>query len=247
MKNYLLRVQYIGRNFYGFQKQKEILTVQGIIEDSLQKVLRRPIVTYGSARTDRGANALNQYINFYFPDEINTSNTQSKLNSILLKSDIFIKEVREVDLNFHARKSARGKIYVYILSDNPEYALFLKPNVYFYRVPIETQLVELALSGLKGRHNFSYFSNRDRSQHDRNNICELFEAGFIEKDFVTILYFYADRFLYHMVRRMVYYVLKAGQGKISRGILEDPFGASEIPYTRQVLPGEPLFLVEVIY
>ncbi|PIP49664.1 MAG: hypothetical protein COX13_02715, partial [Caldiserica bacterium CG23_combo_of_CG06-09_8_20_14_all_35_60] len=65
--------------------------------------------------------------------------------------------------------------------------------------------------------------------------------------FVTILYFYADRFLYHMVRRMVYYVLKAGQGKISRGILEDPFRASEIPYTRQVLPGEPLFLVDVIY
>jgi tRNA pseudouridine38-40 synthase len=247
MKNYLLRVQYIGKNFYGFQKQRGLLTVQGIIEDALQRILRKPISTYGSARTDKGVNALNQYINFYFPDEIDTFIFQRKLNSIFFKSDIFVKEMTEVSLEFHARKSARGKIYAYIISDNPEHVLFMKPNVYFYNVDIKYQLIELGLSGLKGRHNFSSFSNRDRSQSDRNNICELFEAGFIKKDFVTILYFYADRFLYHMVRRMVYYILKAGQGKIPTEILKDPFSAKEIPYTRQVLPGEPLFLVDVIY
>lgn len=247
MKNYLLRVQYIGRNFYGFQKQKGILTVQGLIEESLQRILRKTILTYGSARTDRGVNALNQYINFYFPEEINTFKIQNKLNSMLIKYDVFIKEVKEMDLKFHARKSAKGKIYAYIISDDPERALFLKPNVYFYKPSINGRLFELALSGLKGKHNFSIFSNRDKSQPDRDNVCELFDAGFVKKDFVTVIYFYADRFLYHMVRRMVYYALKAAQGEIPEEVLKNPFSCDKVPYTRQVLPGEPLFLVDVIY
>jgi len=247
MKNFLLRVQYIGKNFYGFQKQRGLLTVQGLIEESLQKVLRKPVLTYGSARTDRGVNALNQYISFYFPEELNTSNIKHKLNSVLLKSDVFVKEIREVDLKFHARKSSQGKIYAYLLSNNPEYALFLKPYVYFYNLPLQFELMRMSLTGLKGRHDFTVFSNRNRSRQERDNVCEIFDAGFIKKDSVIILYFYADRFLYHMVRRMVYYVLKSAQGKIPEKILKDPFGASEIPYTRQVLPGEPLFLVDIVY
>jgi tRNA pseudouridine38-40 synthase len=247
VKNYLLRIQYIGGSFFGFQKQKGILTVQGLIEETLQKILRKPISTYGSARTDRGVNALNQYLNFYFPEEISILRFREKLNSILFNSNIFVKEVREVDLKFHARKSAHGKIYAYIVSDKPQEALFMKPKVYFYNLPLNKQFLDIALSGLKGKHDFSIFSNRDKTQPNRNNICEIFQTGLVYREFLTIFYFYADRFLYHMVRRMIYYILKAGQGSIPVEILENPFSAEKVPYTRQVLPGEPLFLVDVIY
>ncbi len=247
MKNYLLIIQYIGSGFFGFQKQSGIPTVQNSLEGALNTFLRKSIKVFGSSRTDRGVNALNQYVNFYFDEELNEVTLQRKLNSLLFKTGIYVKEIRSVDLAFHARKSAKGKIYSYIISENRENALFMRPYVYVYSEAVDFSLMQAALNGLKGKHDFSIFANIDRTLKNRNNICELLSAGIIQKPPATIIYFQGDRFLYHMVRRMVYYVLKAGQGKISRVILEDPFGASEVPYTRQVLPGEPLFLVDVIY
>lgn len=251
MHNYLIRIQYVGRFFAGFQKQsnhpKNELTVQGELEKALKLVLRASINTYGAARTDAGVNALNQYLNFYLEEAIDPEWLKRKLNNLLFEKGMLIKEIREVDLSFHARKSAKGKIYAYIVSNDLEASLFLMPYVYIYKEPLDYELLNLALSSLKGRHNFSMFANIDKSQPDRNEICELFETGFIERGPFIILYFYGDRFLYHMVRRMVYYILKGAQGYIDRKILEKPFSYEEVPFTRQVLPPEPLFLVNVVY
>ncbi len=246
MKNYVLNVQYIGKNFYGFQKQSTEKTVQGEIEKSLGLILQYPIKTNGAARTDRGVNAINQYVNFYLEKDVNTERAKNKINSILFRSGIFVKDFFETDLLFHPRKNVKGKLYAYLLSTNRERAMFLMPSVYFYNGKMNKQLFELAASSLKGEHNFSIFANRDRSQPLRSNICNIFDIGLIERPFAKILYFYGDRFLYHMVRRMVYYLIKASTGEIEEKLIVNPF-TSETPYTRQVLPPEPLFLVDIFY
>ncbi|MGB9695252.1 MAG: tRNA pseudouridine(38-40) synthase TruA [Caldisericaceae bacterium] len=247
MKNYLLKIQYIGSNFYGFQKQVGIQTVQGTLEEALELVLRKTVHTFGSARTDRGVNALNQYVNFYFDGELDTRHIFRKLNAILFKTGITLKEIKEVDIAFHSRKSSKGKLYAYSISDDKEKSLFLRPYVYVYSESLDLELMKVALQGLKGRHDFTLFANIDRTLKNRNNICEIFDAGIIQKPPLTILYFYGDRFLYHMVRRMVYYVLKGAQGHIPEEKMKNPFSFPDLPYTRQVLPPEPLFLVDVIY
>lgn len=252
MHNYLIRIQYVGRNFAGFQKQsnhpKEEKTVQGEIEQVLKKVLRAEINTYGAARTDAGVNALNQYLNFYFSEELDCEWLKNKINHLLFEQGIFVKDIKEVPETFHARKSAKSKIYAYVVSQDLEKAMFLMPYVYIYKEPIDFNMLKIALDGLKGKHDFSIFANNDKTQKDRNNICELFDTGYILKDSFILLYFHGDRFLYHMVRRMVYYVLKGAQGYIDTRILIDPFSfGKKVPFTRQVLPPEPLFLVNVIY
>jgi tRNA pseudouridine38-40 synthase len=247
MKNYLLRIEYIGSAFFGFQKQLGLDTVEDTLEEALVTIIRKPIKTFGSARTDRGVNALNQYVNFYFDGDLNTLYLMRKLNSILFKIGIIVKEIQEVDIAFHARKSAKGKIYSYIVSENREESLFLRPYVYVYNEPADFKLMQLALDGLKGKHDFTSFANIDRTQKKRNNICEIFDAGAIQKAPFTIFYFYGDRFLYHMVRRMVYYVLKGAQGHIPEEKLRNPFAFEDLPFTRQVLPPEPLFLLDVVY
>ncbi len=247
MRNYLLRVEYIGKNFYGFQKQKGLSTVQSTIEDALSTILRKPITVNGASRTDRGVNALNQYVNFYFEDLVDLDILNKRLNSFLLMKGIIVKEVKEVDMQFHPRRSAKGKIYAYFLSNVPEKELFLVPYVYFYHGSIDKKLLKVATEGLKGKHNFSIFANRDKSQPFRSNICNLSEVNFIEKGNLLVFYFWGDRFLYHMVRRMVYYLIKAGTGAIKEEYLKIPFKVDHLPYTRQVLPPEPLFLVNVLY
>jgi len=247
MRNYLVKIQYIGRGFYGFQKQTGIPTVQDALEDALETALRKPVQTFGSARTDRGVNALNQYVNFYFDGDLDTLRLSGKLNAMLFKSGITVKEIKEVDISFHSRKSSKGKLYAYSVSQDKEKSLFLRPYVYVYSEPADIALMGVALNGLKGRHDFTLFANIDRTLKKRNNVCEIFNAGIIQKPPVTIIYFYGDRFLYHMVRRMVYYVLKGAQGHIPEEELKAPFSFPDLPYTRQVLPPEPLFLVDVIY
>ncbi|NIA10779.1 MAG: hypothetical protein GWP10_13890, partial [Nitrospiraceae bacterium] len=246
MKNYVLRIQYTGKNFYGFQKQSTVPTLQGEMENALSLVLQAPIKTNGAARTDRGVNAINQYVSFYFERDIDLQRTKHKINSILFRSGIFVKDFFETNLLFHPRKNVRGKVYAYILSEEREKAMFLMPYVYFYNGKIDRDLFNLAIAGLKGEHNFSIFANMDRSHLSKNNICNMFDIGLIEKSFVKILYFYGNRFLYHMVRRIVYYLIKASTGEIKEEFLKMPFSL-DTPYTRQVLPPEPLFLVDVFY
>ncbi len=247
MRNYVLRMGYIGRNFYGFQKQRDLPTIQGSIEEALTRILRVPTSVNGASRTDRGVNAFNQHVNFYFDGEIDLGKLKKKLNSLLAKRGILIKEAQEVDMKFHSRKSAEGKVYAYILSSCRERDFFLSPYVYFHHSELDKDLLALAMKGLKGEHDFSVFANIDKSIPHRNNVCNLFEVGFIEKNGALVFYFFGNRFLYHMVRRMVYYLIKAGEGAIKKDYLEAPFRVNGLPYTRQVLPPEPLFLVNVIY
>ena len=251
MYNYLIRVQYVGTRFLGFQRQSNHpigeKTVQSEIERAMKMVLKKELNTYGAARTDTGVNALNQYLNFYSEDAIDVVWLKNKLNNLLFDEGLFIRDITEVDLSFHARKSAKGKIYAYITSEDYESSLFLMPYVYLFREDLDFRLLKTACNGLMGKHDFSMFANNDRKQSDRNNICELFDVSYIERSPFLILYFYGDRFLYHMVRRMVYYILKGAQGYIDKKILQNPFGYDKVPFTRQVLPPEPLFLVNVIY
>ncbi len=247
MKNYVLRVQYLGEKLYGFQKQASVPTVQGEVEKALSLVLRKKIRTNGAARTDRGVNALNQYLNFYYEDKIDTEKLRRKINSMLFnKYWIYVKDLFETDILFHPRKNVKGKIYVYILADSKEKAMFLLPHVYFYNGKMNFALLERAMQSLRGVHNFVNFANKDRSKPSKSTICRLYNVGYLKRNDILIFYFYGDRFLYHMVRRLVYFLIKAGVGEINSRFLEDPFTA-EVPFTRQVLPPEPLFLVNVLY
>lgn len=242
-----MRIQYIGNRFHGFQKQPGIFTIQGLIEDTLSLVLRSRINTIGASRTDRGVNALNQYLNFYFPKEIDNLYLKRKLNGILYEKGIYVKEINKVDLLFHSRKSAKGKVYAYVLSQNLQTAMFMFPYVYLYKERIDFDLMDEAIKGLIGEHDFSIFANRDRSQPERDNICTINKIGVLNKSNYFVIYFFGNRFLYHMIRRMVYYLLKASSRHIDLDLLKNPFIGADLPFSRQVLPPEPLFLVDVLY
>ncbi len=247
MENYLIRLQYIGNRFYGFQKQPGLLTVQGAVEEALSIIFQEKINTVGSARTDRGVNALNQYMNFYTNKNIEQDYLKRKMNSILFRKGICIKDISNVDLNFHARKSAKEKVYAYIISQKPLESMFMLPYVYFYNEVVNYEFFNIAAKGLLGKHDFSIFANIDRSQHERDTFCEMRRIDLEDRGNYFLFYFSGDRFLYHMVRRMVYYLLKASSGHIDEGVLQDPFSSKKVPFTRQVLPPEPLFLVNVLY
>ena len=110
MNRYQILIEYIGTNFKGWQIQKKGLTVQGVIQEKLSKLLKQKITLIGSGRTDAGVHAIEQSAHFECKNKI--SNTLKFINSInyfLNDKDIAITKIKKRTLKFHARFSAKKK------------------------------------------------------------------------------------------------------------------------------------------
>src|SRR5690606_24253005 len=115
MYNYKLLIQYDGTNYAGWQIQKNAVTVQQVIADSIFKITGKKITLTGSGRTDSGVHALGQVGNFHISTQLNTYKFIYSLNSIL-PHDISILNIEEADEKFNARFSAKKRSYLYFIS-----------------------------------------------------------------------------------------------------------------------------------
>ena len=123
-----MRIEYDGTNFVGWQSQKNGDSVQDNIEKVLKKILKEKIKITGAGRTDKGVHAFSQFANFHLNKEIN--NKKSFLNSLnffLKKKMISILDVKKKSKNFHARYSAKLRVYEYVII-NREGSLSINHN-----------------------------------------------------------------------------------------------------------------------
>ena len=114
MRTIKLIVSYDGTNYKGWQIQQNDPTIQGVIEEKLGMILNQPTRITGSGRTDAGVHALNQVAHFCTGSHLGLGSLHKGLNS-LLPPDIVIKEVTVADTDFHARYSAKSRVYKYLL------------------------------------------------------------------------------------------------------------------------------------
>ena len=116
MFNYLIKIEYEGTNFVGWQSQKNGKSVQDNIEKALKKVLGIKIKIIGAGRTDKGVHAYGQSANFFCDKEIKDKyKFLSSVNFFLKKNLISIINLTNKRLNFHARHNVKKKIYKYII------------------------------------------------------------------------------------------------------------------------------------
>ena len=117
-RNIKIEIQYTGTNYHGWQLQPHGPTIQGELERALSKVLQEDIRLTGSGRTDAGVHAIRQVANFFTKKDIPLRGIMKGANS-LLPEDISILGIEEVPEDFHARKSAKKKSYLYKIVDSP--------------------------------------------------------------------------------------------------------------------------------
>ena len=122
MNNIFFEVEYVGTHYFGFQvqnkKDSSEVTVQQKLEEALHRLLNQPIRIIYASRTDRGVHAKAQGVNFHSDTTIHPTNIVRALNAFL-PEDIRVKKARYVASDFHARFSARSKIYRYIIFQRP--------------------------------------------------------------------------------------------------------------------------------
>ena len=120
MFNYLLKIEYNGLNFVGWQSQKNGKSIQNEIEKVLKKILKSKINLIGAGRTDKGVHALGQHACFKCKKRIdNKEKFLKSINFFLSKNLISVIKIKSKKNNFHARFSAKKRIYEYMIINRP--------------------------------------------------------------------------------------------------------------------------------
>lgn len=239
-----LNITFDGRGYHGWQVQKNAPTVQGTLQDALEKLTGKRLNVTGCSRTDAGVSA-NSYI-CHLDGKLALAEDRvfAALNS-LLPSDIAVKEVFTRPSDFHARYSCTGKEYVYKIWNAKYRNPHLEGKALFY--PRELDLERIAYVGeqLHGRHDFRAFMASGSSVTDdtvRNiKYCYLTRQGDLCELRVR-----ADGFLYNMVRIIVGTYLAANEGKLKMSV-SDIIATGDRSYAGPTAPPHGLYLNEVFY
>jgi len=248
MINIKLTIEYEGTKYYGWQRQKSLLSIQGILEEKISQITQEKIVLNGSGRTDAGVHALGQVANFNTNSSISLVELPFILNRIL-PLDIRIKKVEKVDNNFHARYSAVSKIYhYYVLSSNQNnnyLSIFLKNYVYCVYNNINLEEMKKASKFLQGEHDFRSFAcSGSRIGNWKRNIKDV---SIIKKGNIFCFRLEADAFLYKMVRTIVGTLLEVGKGKMNYLEIKKILEAKNRKMAGKTVPAKGLFLMKVKY
>ncbi|MCI0382247.1 MAG: tRNA pseudouridine(38-40) synthase TruA [Chlamydiae bacterium] len=243
-KKYKLVISYDGTNYNGWQSQKTGSGIQQIIEKTLHIILREKISICGSGRTDAGVHALGQVAHFTPNKSIEIPRLHLSLNALLPK-DIRICTIQPVSPEFHARFSAKSKIYRYHLhTDKIPNPFNLR---YAYHLPhrFDPALVKRALPLFIGKQDFTSFTSAGSSA--KSAIREMKRLELVEQEGGIYLEFEADGFLYKMVRNIVGTLLDLSKGKIRFEAIPEIFAAKDRKKAGRCAPPQGLFLVKIFY
>lgn len=245
MRNLKLVLEYDGNNFYGWEYQPDRRTVQGELEMAVRRITGEDIRITGAGRTDHGVHALAQVANFKTRSDIPCEKLKEGLNA-LTGEDIYIKEVSEAPFDFHARFSARSKIYQYRIMTR--FSPLKRMYYWFVNYKLNLQSMSQSAESFIGEHDFRYISvsNGDEPQeYKRNTICTMYHLSLTEVDNDIIINLEANRFLRKMVRGIVGFLVDVGRGRFQPETTEKLF--TNRCRGLYFAPAQGLYLVEVKY
>ena len=208
MRRIAIIIQYDGTNYFGFQKQKDRITVCGCLEEAGEKLLKQKIKICGSGRTDKGVHALGQCAHFDCVSKLLLDKIVLGFNYYLPK-DIRVIDAKEVDNNFDARKSVKKKTYIYKIYEskieNP-----LRKNVYCSHNNLDVNRMLLFSKILVGEHDFSSFC---KFNNQKSTVRTIYNIDIKKENESITIVVCANGFLYNMMRIIVYVLIKIGEGE----------------------------------
>ena len=240
MRRIKIRVAYDGGEFYGWQVQPGLPTVQGLLEQVVGEIEGKAVEVAGSGRTDAGVHALAQVAAFTLENPIPLTNLGRAINR-LLPPTVRILSAEEVHPDFHPRFEAQAKTYEYRMLREEVCSPFEWPYVHHYPYPLEEdRMIQLA-AVFTGSHDFSAFAAADESDAAGKSKVRTIYSSVLERKPGRLIYrVRGSGFLKHMVRNLVGTLLEAGKGNLAElGTLP--------PKSGPTAPAKGLFLVEVEY
>lgn len=239
-----LGIEYNGSGFYGWQAQRDLPTIQAVLQEALAKVADESIYLFCAGRTDANVHALGQVVHFDTHAKRHIDAWIWGTNSYL-STGLVIRWAKSVDYSFHARFSAISRRYRYIIYNHP-----IRPAIYNNRVtwcyyPLEIDLMRAAGKYLLGEQDFSSFrSSQCSSKTSMRKVTDFS----IERhgDFV-VLEIEANAFLHHMVRNIAGVLMKIGSGDKPSSWLKEVLIAKDRRAAAETAAPQGLYLMQVKY
>lgn len=239
-----LGIEYSGAGYYGWQKQIEVTTVEGVLEQSIATVANESVNLFCAGRTDAGVHATGQVIHFDTKAKRHIDAWIWGVNSHLPHS-IVVKWARPVDYHFHARFTALSRRYRYIIYNHPIRPALLSDRVGWCYYSLDAERIQQAGLFLLGEQDFSSFrSSKCNSKTPMRNVID-FQVSRIG-DYI-LLEIEANAFLHHMVRNIVGTLLKIGSGARPVEWMQEVLAAKSRRAAAETAPAEGLCLIRVQY
>jgi tRNA pseudouridine38-40 synthase len=246
MRRIKLTISYDGTEFFGWQVQPGLPTIQGLLQDAFEQIEKRPVHVAGSGRTDAGVHAIAQVAAVTIDNPIPETNLRKALNR-LLPPAIRVCGVEEVKTSFHPRYDAVSKTYEYRIYRGEVCSPFERRYVHHHPYPLDEQRF-IALAGLfEGEYDFSAFAAADERDAEGQSKVRRIYSSRAERTGPRLVYrVCGSGFLKHMVRNLAGTLIESGKGNVDerqlRWLLTAP-GVKSGP----TAPACGLFLVRVDY
>ena len=246
MHRYQILIEYVGTYYVGWQIQKKGNSVQKTVQLALSKLFKQKVVIHGSGRTDSGVHALEQSAHFDLKEKIqNIDKTVKSLNFFLNNKMISIIKIKKKKINFHARYSAKQRIYLYIIQNRISPSTLSKDREWHIRKKLDINLIKRGAKKLVGTHDFSTFRSSNCSA--KSPIRTISKILVTKSKNKIKLKFKSKSFLKNQVRSMVGCLKYLGEKKWNLKKFENVFIKKERKKVAPPAPACGLYLEKIIY
>ena len=246
MYRYQILIEYVGTNFVGWQIQSQGKSIQKLIQTKLSKLLKEKILLIGSGRTDAGVHAIEQSAHFECKKEIqNLDKFLKSVNHFVNDMNVSIIDIKKRNINFHARFSAKQRIYKYVIFNRLSRPSIEKGRGWHIIKDLDIQLMKKGAKKLLGTKDFSTFRssscNAKTAIRTMKSIKIKSIRGRIEIKFIS------QSFLQQQVRSMVGCLKYLAEKKWDLKKFDFVFKSKKRILCAPPAPAEGLFLEKVIY
>ena len=246
MYRYQILIEYLGTNFRGWQVQKKGKTIQGLIQEKISKLLKEKIILFGSGRTDAGVHAIEQSAHFDTKSQIKQLDRFIKsINHFLNKDGVTVLKLKKRKVNFHARFSAKLRIYRYVIINRLSGPVLEKNKGWHIIKVLDLGLMKKGAKKLIGTKDFSTF--RASSCRAKSPIKTMKLVKIKSSENKIEIEFRSKSFLQQQVRSMVGCLKYLGEKKWSLKKFEDVVNSKKRILCAPPAPPEGLYLTRVIY
>lgn len=237
-------IEYIGTRYAGWQAQKHARGVQAEIEAGLSSVAAAPIEVVCAGRTDAGVHGLGQVVHFDSPVQRPPHSWMLGANT-RMPDDVAVRWVQAVDESFHARYTAIGRRYRYVIHNARSRSALWLNRAAWWTYPLDAGVMHQAGQALLGEHDFSSF--RAAECQSRTPWRRIESLRVRRHGAFVIIDIQANAFVHHMVRNIAGTLMEIGQGKRDKASMAGILSARNRSAAGVTGPAGGLYFVEALY
>ena len=246
MYRYQILIEYVGTPFIGWQIQKKGKSVQKIIQSTLSKLLDQKIILYSAGRTDREVHASEQSAHFDVKNQIqNTDKMIKSLNFFLNKKKISIINIIKRNKNFHARYSAKERVYKYFIINRLATPVIESERAWHIRKKLDIKLLKEGAKKLEGTHDFS--TMRATNCYAKSPVKKINKITIKNVNNKIEIEFRSKSFLRNQVRSMVGCLKYLAEKKWNIKKFDNVFKSKKRKNCAPPAPACGLYLEKIIY